>query len=231
MNTVSTETAAVRLELNAPVPDFEAQTTDGVVRLSEWEKGKWVILFSHPADFTPVCTTELMAFATQQDEFKRKDVALLGCSVDSIYSHIAWIRNIQDRFGVTIKFPIIADLDQEVSRLYGMIHEHSSNTSTVRCVFFIDPRRVLRAMIYYPMNVGRNFNEIMRVIDALQTADANRVACPANWTAGQDVIVPAPLTLEDAETRAANMEYQVADWYFAMKKLPVHQTGKGDRNG
>lgn len=231
MNIISTEPVAIRLELNAPVPDFEAQTTDGLIRLSDWEKGKWVILFSHPADFTPVCTTELMAFATQQEEFKRKNVALLGCSVDSIYSHIAWVRNIQDKFGVSIKFPIIADLDQKVSRLYGMIHEFSSNTSTVRCVFFIDPKRVLRAMIYYPMNVGRNFTEIMRVVDALQTADANKVACPANWTSGQDVIVPAPLTLGDAEVRAANMEYQVADWYFAMKKLPAHQLSKGDRNG
>lgn len=231
MNTASTEFTAAKLELNAPVPDFEAQTTDGLIRLSEWEKGKWVILFSHPADFTPVCTTELMAFATQQEEFRRKDVALLGCSVDSIYSHIAWTRNIQDKFGVSIRFPIIADLDQKVSRLYGMIHELSSNTSTVRCVFFIDPKRVLRAMIYYPMNVGRNFTEIMRVVDALQTADANKVACPANWTSGQDVIVPAPVTLSDAEARAANVEYQVADWYFAMKKLPAHQPSKGDRNG
>jgi peroxiredoxin (alkyl hydroperoxide reductase subunit C) len=231
MNTISTETAAIRLELNAPVPDFDALTTNGVIRLSEWEKGKWVILFSHPADFTPVCTTELMAFATQQDEFKRKDVALLGCSVDSIYSHIAWMRNIQDKFGVSIRFPIIADLDQKVSRLYGMIHESSSNTSTVRCVFFIDPKRVLRAMIYYPMNVGRNFTEIMRVIDALQTADANKVACPANWTSGQDVIIPAPLTFEDAELRTDNAEYQVSDWYFAMKKLSANPFSKGDRNG
>jgi peroxiredoxin (alkyl hydroperoxide reductase subunit C) len=231
MATTSVDTTPVRLELNAPVPDFDAQTTQGVVRLSEWEQGKWVILFSHPADFTPVCTTELMAFATQQDEFKRKGVVLLGCSVDSIYSHIAWMRNIQDKFGVNIRFPIIADLDQKVSRLYGMIHELSSNTSTVRCVFFIDPKRILRAMIYYPMNVGRNFNEIMRVIDALQTADANKVACPANWTSGQDVIIPAPVTLEDAELRADNAEYQVSDWYFAMKKLPGHQLSKGDRNG
>ena len=231
MNTASTDSATARLELNAPVPDFEAQTTDGPIRLSDWEKGKWIILFSHPADFTPVCTTELMAFATQQDEFKRKNVALLGCSVDSVYSHIAWMRNIQEKFGVTIKFPIIADLDQKISRLYGMIHEQSSNTSTVRCVFFIDPHLVLRAMIYYPMNVGRNFSEIMRVIDALQTADADHVACPANWTIGQDVIVLAPQTMTDAETRAANMEYQVADWYFAMKKLPAHQLSKGGRNG
>lgn len=221
MNTVSVESAPARLELNAPVPDFEAQTTKGAVRLSDWSKDKWVILFSHPADFTPVCTTEFVEFAKRQSEFESKGVALLGCSVDSVYSHIAWTRNIQDKFGVKINFPVIADLDEKVSRLYGMIHEHSSNTSTVRCVFFIDPKRILRAMIYYPMNVGRNFDEIMRVIDALQTADANKVACPANWKPGNDVIIPAPLTMDDAELRATSKEYQVADWYFAMKKLPV----------
>ncbi len=227
MNTISTETTPARLELNALVPDFEAQTTKGAVRLSEWAKNKWVILFSHPADFTPVCTTEFVQFAKRQSEFEQKDVALLGCSVDSIYSHIAWARNIQDKFGVKIGFPIIADLDGKVSRLYGMIHEHSSNTSTVRCVFFIDPKRILRAMIYYPMNVGRNFDEIMRVIDALQVADANKVACPANWTRGMDVIIPAPVTMDDAELRAESREYQVADWYFAMKKLPETSLRKG----
>lgn len=231
MNTISIENTPIRLELNAPVPDFEAQTTKGIIRLSEWEKDKWVILFSHPADFTPVCTTEFIAFAKRQAEFKQKNMALLGCSVDSIYSHIAWARNIQDNFGVKISFPVIADLDQKVSRLYGMIHEFSSNTSTVRCVFFIDPKRMLRAMIYYPMNVGRNFDEIMRVVDALQVADANKVACPADWVAGQDVIVPAPITMDDAEQRAASKEYLVADWYFAMKKLPEIQLNKGDRNG
>ncbi len=227
MNTISNETTPVRLELNGPVPDFEAQTTKGAIRLSEWAKNKWVILFSHPADFTPVCTTEFVQFAKRQNEFEQKDVALLGCSVDSIYSHIAWARNIQDKFGVKIGFPIIADLDGKVSRLYGMIHEHSSNTSTVRCVFFIDPKRILRAMIYYPMNVGRNFDEIMRVIDALQVADANKVACPANWTRGMDVIIPAPVTMDDAELRVESREYQVADWYFAMKKLPETSLRKG----
>lgn len=207
-----------QLELNGPAPDFDAPTTKGVIRLSTWAKDKWVILFSHPADFTPVCTTEFIEFAKRYDEFERKGVALLGCSVDSIYSHIAWARNIQDKFGVKIRFPVIADLDQRVSRLYGMIHEPSGNTTTVRCVFFIDPKRILRAMIYYPMNVGRNFDEIMRVIDALQMADANKVACPANWKPGEDVIVPAPQTMDDAEVRASSKEYEVADWYFARKK-------------
>lgn len=227
MSTISNEITLARLELNAPVPDFEAQTTMGFIRLSEWAKNKWVILFSHPADFTPVCTSEFVEFAKCQSAFEQKGVVLLGCSVDSIYSHIAWVRNIQDNFGVKISFPIIADLDQKVSRLYGMIHESSSNTATVRCVFFIDPKRILRAMIYYPMNVGRNFDEIMRVVDALQMADANKVACPANWTRGKDVIIPAPVTMDDAEQRAESKEYQVVDWYFAMKKLPETQLSKG----
>lgn len=218
MNDLAIETRACKLELNAPVPDFEAQTTQGMIRLSEWEKNKWVILFSHPADFTPVCTTEFIEFAKLHDEFEKKGVALLGCSVDSVYSHIAWVRNIQEKFGVKIRFPIIADLSENVSRLYGMLHELSSVTSTVRCVFMIDPKRILRAMIYYPMNVGRNFNEIMRVIDALQMCDANKVACPANWMPGDDVIVPAPLTTDEADLRITNPNYQTSDWYFSKRK-------------
>lgn len=214
----TTATVPIRVELNGPAPDFEANTTMGPIRLSEWAKDSWVILFSHPADFTPVCTTEFIEFARRYDAFEQKGVALLGCSVDSVYSHIAWARNIEDKFGVKIRFPIIADLDTRVSRLYGMIHDTSSTTATVRCVFFIDPKRIVRAMIYYPMNVGRNFNEIMRVIDALQLADAEKVACPANWVPGEDVIVPAPTTMEEAERRAANTEYTVSDWYFARKK-------------
>lgn len=218
MSTTNLETVETRLELNGPAPDFDAATTKGAIRLSEWAKDKWVILFSHPADFTPVCTTEFIEFAKRYDELEHKNVALLGCSVDSIYSHIAWSRNIQDKFGVKIRFPVIADLDQRVSRLYGMIHEPSGNTTTVRCVFFIDPKRMLRAMIYYPMNVGRNFDEITRVIDALQMADAEKVACPANWKPGEDVIVPAPMTMEGAEERMASTVYQVSDWYFSKKK-------------
>lgn len=218
MSTTNFETTPPKLELNGPVPDFDAPTTKGVIRLSEWAGEKWVILFSHPADFTPVCTTEFIEFAKRYDEFESKNVALLGCSVDSVYSHIAWARNIQEKFGIRIRFPVIADLDQRISRLYGMIHEPSGNTTAVRCVFFIDPKRILRAMIYYPMNVGRNFDEIMRVIDALQMADSNKVACPANWKPGEDVIVPAPVTMDDADQRATNTDYQVSDWYFAKKK-------------
>jgi peroxiredoxin (alkyl hydroperoxide reductase subunit C) len=213
------EAQAPRLELNGPAPDFETTTTHGPLKLSEWAGGKWVILFSHPADFTPVCTTEFIEFAKAHDEFAAKNVKLIGCSIDSVFSHIAWTRNIEEKFGVKVPFPVIADLDQKVSRMYGMVHEPSAVTATVRCVFFIDPKMKLRAMIYYPLNVGRNFDEIRRVVTALQTVDAEGVACPANWTPGQDVIVPPPATAEDAEKRAHSTEYQVTDWYFSKKKL------------
>ncbi len=209
-----------RLELNGPAPDFEANTTYGPIRLSEWAKGKWVILFSHPADFTPVCTTEFIEFAKMYPEFEKRNVALLGNSVDSVYSHIAWTRNIEQNFGVKIPFPVIADLDQGVARRYGMVHTPSSATAAVRCVFYIDPKRILRAMIYYPLNVGRNFEEILRVVDALQCADKLGVACPANWKPGQEVIVPPPTTAKDAEERTRSKEYKVTDWYFS-KKSPA----------
>ena len=217
--TTNVSAEAPRLELNGPAPDFEANTTHGPLRLSEWQKGRWVILFSHPADFTPVCTTEFIEFAKAHDTLTAKNVAIIGNSIDSIYSHIAWTRNIEEKFGVKIPFPVIADLDQKVARLYGMVHAPSSNTAAVRCVFFIDPKRNVRAMIYYPLNVGRNFDEIMRVVDALQTVDANAVACPANWRLGDEVIVPPPLTAAAAVERVANKDLQVTDWYFSKKKL------------
>jgi peroxiredoxin 2/4 len=217
--------ARPRLELNGPAPDFEANSTHGPLKLSEWQKGRWVILFSHPADFTPVCTTEFIEFARRYPEFEKRNVALLGNSIDSVYSHIAWTRNIQEKHGVEIPFPVIADLDQRVARLYGMIHEPSSVTATVRCVFFIDPKRTLRAMIYYPLNVGRDFDEITRVVDALQTVDANGVACPANWKPGDDVIVPAPVTSDAAADRVRSKEFDVTDWYFAKRHLAA--TGRG----
>jgi peroxiredoxin (alkyl hydroperoxide reductase subunit C) len=209
----------VRLELNGPAPDFEANTTHGPLKLSEWGKGKWIILFSHPADFTPVCTTEFVEFARHHATLAAKNVAIIGNSIDSIYSHIAWVRNIEEKLGVHIPFPVIADLDQKVARLYGMLHAPSSNTATVRCVFFIDPKMTLRAMIYYPLNVGRNFDEILRVVDALLTVDSNPVACPANWRPGDDVIVPAPTTSKAAEDRMANTELKITDWYLSKRAL------------
>jgi peroxiredoxin (alkyl hydroperoxide reductase subunit C) len=207
------------LQLNGPAPDFEAKTTHGTITLSEWNPDKWVILFSHPADFTPVCTTEFMAFANLQDEFDARGVALLGNSIDSVHSHIAWVRNIKENFDVEIGFPIIADLDMKVARLYGMIHEPSSNTAAVRAVFVIDPARTLRAIVYYPLNVGRNFDELLRLVDALQTADTHGVACPADWRPGQPVIVPPPATTQEADERVARQDYDVTDWYFAKKEI------------
>jgi len=211
--------AASRIELNGPAPDFEANTTTGMLKLSDYGRGKWVLLFSHPADFTPVCTTEFVEFAKLAPEFERRGVKLLGNSVDSVYSHIAWVRNIEEKFGVKISFPVIADLDQKVSRLYGMLHTPSSVTATVRCVYFIDPKLTVRAMIYYPLNVGRNFDEILRVLDALQTVDREQVACPANWKPGQDVIVPAPVTYQAVEERTRAKGLEMKDWYFAQKHV------------
>lgn len=215
----ASEASHARLELNGLAPDFECNTTHGPIKFSEWQKGRWVILFSHPADFTPVCTTEFVEFARRSGDLEQKNVALLGNSIDSVYSHIAWVRNIEEHFKVTIKFPVIADLDQKVARAYGMVHEASSMTATVRCVFFIDPKRTLRAMIYYPMALGRNFDEIDRVISALQTADKHGVACPADWRPGEPVIVPAPATQAAAAERVGDKSLQVTDWYLSKKKV------------
>jgi len=206
------------LRLNEPVPDFEAVTTHGKLKLSD-SKGKWVVLFSHPADFTPVCTTEFVAFAKIHDDLAKRSVQLIGLSIDSIYSHIAWIRRIKEKLGVDIPFPVIADLDMKVANLFGMIHPGASTTAAVRCVFFIDPEMVLRAMIYYPLNVGRNMQEILRVVDALQTADKHKVALPANWQLGDMVIVPSPTTKESAEKRLQE-GYECVDWFLCKKKLP-----------
>ncbi|MEM2281032.1 MAG: peroxiredoxin [Candidatus Bathyarchaeia archaeon] len=210
------------LSLGEFVPDFEAVTTHGKIRLSDF-KGKWVILFSHPADFTPVCTTEFVAFAQIYPELAKRNVQLIGLSIDSVYSHIAWVRTIKEKFGITIPFPVIADLDMKVANLFGMIHPKQSTTAAVRCVFVIDPEMKLRAMIYYPLNVGRNMDEILRLIDALQTADKYKVALPANWRPGDPVIVPAPTTQEEAEKRlqeAAQQGYECVDWFLCKKKLP-----------
>ncbi len=220
MDESAATTVSPGLQLNGPVPDFTATTTHGELQLSTWNKDKWVILFSHPADFTPVCTTEFMAFAKLNEAFAKRNVALLGNSIDSVYSHIAWVRNIKDNFGVDIEFPIIADLDMKVAKAFGMIHEASSDTAAIRAVFVIDPERKLRAMIYYPLNVGRNFDEILRLVDALQAADTHGVACPADWRPGDKVIVPPPSTTTEAEARANNKEYEVSDWYFSKRDIP-----------
>jgi peroxiredoxin (alkyl hydroperoxide reductase subunit C) len=206
--------------INEVAPDFEAKTTHGMLKLSDiTSKGKWVVLFSHPADFTPVCTTEFIEFSKRHDEFAKRNVQLLGNSIDSVYSHIAWVRNIEQNFGVKVPFPVIADLDQKVALSFGMVHEAVSDTATVRAVFVIDPKGTIRAMIYYPMSLGRSVDEILRIVEALQTADANACATPANWQPGDPVIVPAPATQADAERRVAAKEYEVSDWYLSKRNL------------
>lgn len=207
--------------INEPAPQFEAKSTHGIIRLSDYTgKSRWVLVFSHPADFTPVCTTEFVEFSRAYEEFEKRNVQLIGVSIDSVYSHIAWIRNIEQNFGVKVRFPVVADLDQKVARSFGMVHEAVSDTAAVRAVFFIDPKSTVRAILYYPLSLGRNVEEILRVFDALQAAEANACATPANWRPGQPVIVPAPVTQQDAEKRVTDANgYQLKDWYFAQKDL------------
>jgi peroxiredoxin (alkyl hydroperoxide reductase subunit C) len=203
--------------LNEPAPEFDATTTHGPKKLADY-KGKWLILFSHPADFTPVCTTEFVAFAGIYPELQKRNVELLGLSIDSNYSHIAWVRNIEEKLGVHIPFPVIADIDMKVAGAYGMVHPGASTTQAVRSVFFIDDKGILRAMIYYPMSNGRNMDEIVRLIDALQTADREKVATPANWRPGDKVVVPPPKTQADAEARM-KAGYECVDWYLCRKTI------------
>lgn len=202
-------------------PDFRAVTTQAVeFNFSEWQGQDWVVLFSHPADFTPVCTTELMEFARQHNTFKAKGVKLIGISVDSIHSHLAWLQNMKEKMGVTIPYPMIADIDMKVSQLYGMIHPGASATATVRAVFVIDPKRIIRALIYYPMNAGRNVDEVLRLVTALQTADKHACATPVNWREGEKVVVPPPKTVADVDERLSHKEREIKDFYLSLKELP-----------
>ncbi len=203
--------------LNEPAPDFTAKTTHGEIKLSDY-KGQWVVLFSHPADFTPVCTTEFIAFAKRFEDFKKLNTQVIGLSIDSVYSHLAWVRNIKEKFDVEIPFPVIADLDMNVAKLYGMIHPGAADTSAVRAVFVIDDKGILRAMIYYPLTNGRSIDEVLRIVEALQTSEKYGVATPENWHPGDKVIVPPPATQEEAEKRASE-GYEYVDWYFSKKSL------------
>ena len=207
-----------------PAPDFEAKSTHGLIRLSDYtSRGKWVLLFSHPADFTPVCSTEFIEFARSYEDFEKINVQLIGVSIDSVFSHIAWVRDLEQIGGVQVKFPVIADLDQKISSAYGLVHEAAADTATVRGVFVIDPKGTVRALIYYPMQLGRNIDELFRIFQALQTADANGVSCPANWRPGQPVIVAAPVTVEDAAKRTSGVGsgLNVESWYLSRKDLPI----------
>jgi peroxiredoxin (alkyl hydroperoxide reductase subunit C) len=209
-------------------PPFEAETTQGHIRFPDDYRGKWVILFSHPADFTPVCTTEFMTFAAMQPEFRELGCELVGLSIDSTFSHIAWLRTIQEKIefrgmkGVEVTFPVISDLTMEVSRKYGMLQPAASNTQAVRAVFIIDPQGKVRALLYYPLSNGRNMQEIKRLLIALQTTDKHQVATPANWTPGEEVIVPPPGSCGAAKARmeAKDETVRCVDWFLCFKKLP-----------
>jgi len=207
-------------------PSFEAETTKGRINFPEDYAGKWVILFSHPADFTPVCTSELFTFAQMTEDFRSLDTELVGLSVDSVSSHLAWLKSIEDevRFNgqqkVKIDYPVIADIKMNVARKYGMIHPSVSDTKAVRAVFFIDPDAVIRAVLYYPLSTGRNFQELKRLLIALQTTDEHQVSTPADWQPGDEVVVSAPTTLSelsDEKNKKAGCE--CSTWYFCTKKI------------
>jgi peroxiredoxin 2/4 len=212
-------------------PEFKAVTTQGNINFPADYSGRWVILFSHPADFTPVCTSEFITFATMENEFKALNTDLVGLSVDGLYSHIAWLRTIKDKIeykgmkNVEVKFPLIEDITMEVAKKYGMIQPGESNTKAVRAVFFIDPKGIIRAMIYYPLSLGRNFAELKRVIIALQTADNYSVAMPADWQPGDEVIVPPAGSCGVAKERMESKDADITcyDWFFCTKKLSKEQ--------
>ncbi len=211
-------------------PSFEADTTQGHIRFPEEYKGKWVILFSHPADFTPVCTTEFMTFASMEKDFEALNCKLIGLSIDSHYSHIAWLRTIKEKIeyrgmkNVEVNFPVIADLTMEVAGKFGMIQPCESNVSAVRAVFFIDPEAKVRALMYYPLSSGRNFKEIMRVLISMQTVDKHNVATPADWEPGDEVIVPPPGSCGTAKDRVEGAEKEgikCLDWFICFKQLDM----------
>ena len=201
------------LRLGDAAPDFTARTTFGVRSLSDY-RGKWLILFSHPADFTPVCTSEFVAIENAASEFRAMDCELLGLSADSIYAHLAWMQNIEERFGVEITFPIIEDLSLSIAETYGMIDETSVSTATVRSVFFIDPEGIVRAQLHYPLCVGRSVGEMLRMLAALQaTLDGNTVA-PEGWQPGDPLLKSSPITMEGLRKRKAETKGESRDWYY-----------------
>ncbi|MFN3691327.1 MAG: peroxiredoxin [Fervidobacterium sp.] len=202
------------------VPEFTAKTTHGVINFPKDYLGKWVVLFSHPADFTPVCTTEFVAFQKRYADFRKLNTELIGLSIDQVFSHIKWVQWINEKLGVKIEFPVIADDRGEIAELLGMIHP-AKGTNTVRAVFIIDPNGILRAVLYYPQELGRNMDEILRMVKGLQVNDEYKVALPANWPnnelIGDEVIIPPASDCATAEKRP--QEYDCYDWWFCHKKL------------
>ncbi len=216
MEEIKNESANLPM-IGEPAPEFDVLTTHGKISLSQY-RGKWLVLFSHPADFTPVCTTEFVAFSEIYPELQKINTELVGLSIDSLFSHIAWVRNIKEKFGVEVPFPIIVDLDMKVAKMYGMLHPKASSTSAVRAVFVIDDKGIIRTILYYPASTGRNMSEVLRIVKALQAADAYNIATPANWNPGDKVIVPPPQTVELAQARM-NAGYECHDWYLCKKEL------------
>ncbi|HOI80572.1 Peroxiredoxin [bioreactor metagenome] len=208
-------------------PSFTAKTTQGIINFPEDFSGKWKILFSHPADFTPVCTSEFMTFASMQKDFDALNCQLVGLSVDGLYSHIAWLRTIKDKIeykgmkNVEVTFPLIEDITMEVAKKYGMIQPNENSTQAVRAVFFVDPKGIIRTIIYYPLSLGRNFDELKRILLGLQTADEFGVALPADWRPGDDVIVPTAGSCGVAKERMeiTSEDMHCYDWFFCTKKL------------
>jgi peroxiredoxin (alkyl hydroperoxide reductase subunit C) len=207
-------------------PEFKAVTTQGNIDFPKDYAGEWVILFSHPADFTPVCTSEFITFAHLEDKFEKANCKLVGLSIDGLYSHIAWLRTIKEKISfngmkqVEVKFPLIEDITMEVAKKYGMIQPGESKTQAVRAVFFIDPKGMIRAIIYYPLSLGRNFDEIYRALIAMQTSDAFSVATPADWNPGDDVIISPAGSCSVAEERMTSTdELTCEDWFFCTKPL------------
>lgn len=212
-------TAYAMPRIGDQAPNFKANTTKGPVEMDSFAKNKWIVMFSHPADFTPVCTTEMSGFALRKSEFDELNTELLGLSIDSIHAHLGWVNNVHEKTGVYFDFPIIADIDMKVSKLYGMLQPNESETAAVRAVFFIDPKKKIRLIMYYPLNVGRNMDEILRALKALQTSDEHKVAMPLDWQPGDKVIVPPPKTLEDMKKRMEDTTCERTDFYLCKKSL------------
>ena len=226
METTREEQLASLPRIGDKAPEFKAITTQGNINFPSDYAGEWVILFSHPADFTPVCTSEFMTFAHLEHKFEKANCKLVGLSVDGLYSHIAWLRTIKEKIAfngmkdIEVKFPLIEDITMEIAKKYGMIQPGESKTQAVRALFFIDPKGIVRALIYYPLSLGRNFDEIYRALIAMQTSDIFKVATPADWTPGKDVIISPASSCGVAEERMhAEDELECGDWFFCTKKL------------
>lgn len=220
-----TEPTASLPRIGDKAPSFTAVTTQGEINFPEQYKGSWVILFSHPADFTPVCTSEFMTFANMEKQFEELNCKLVGLSIDGLYSHIAWLRTIKEKIeykgmkNIEVTFPLIEDISMDVAKLYGMLQPGESTTKAVRAVFVIDPAGIVRTMIYYPLSIGRNFDELLRVVQALKTTDEFNVAAPADWRPGDDVIVPTAGSCGVAKDRMESKDHTCYDWFFCTKPI------------